>query len=120
MLRCIFLSTKAKMNLATLYVSIAAIVSMMSPSTGVPLAPLPVDYLRLGLAASDPPYDENGCCVSCGYTYCSTLGQCVRAWETPCPALINPFGPEPLASINAYPVYEVPEPEEVQLQMPKI
>lgn len=95
------------MNLATLYVSIAAIVSMMSPSTGVPLAPLPVDYLRLGLAASDPPYDENGCCVSCGYTYCSTLGQCVRAWETPCP----------LASINAYPVYEVPEPEEVQVQL---
>ena len=102
---------------------------MMEPSTALPLAPLPIDYLRVGLAASDPPhnpplafapYDENGCCVSCGYTYCGTLVQCVRAWETPCPPLINPFAPEPLASTNVYPVYAVPEPEEVQLPMPKI
>ena len=53
--------------------------------------------------------------------------QCVRAWETPCPPLINPFAPEPLASVNEYPlasvneypVYVVPEPEEVQLRTPK-
>ena len=74
-------------SLVTLYVSIATLVSMMTPSTGVPLVgtpltPDPIDYLRVGLAASGPqhnppleysPYDENGCCVSCGYTYCGTL-----------------------------------------------
>ena len=37
------------------------------------------------------PYDEYGCCVSCGYTYCDTLLECVRPWEIECPELINPF-----------------------------
>jgi len=37
------------------------------------------------------PYDDYGCCVSCGYTYCHTLLECVRPWETECPKLINPF-----------------------------
>lgn len=37
------------------------------------------------------PYDENGCCVSCGYTYCDTLLECVRPWEVECPKFINPF-----------------------------
>ena len=46
------------------------------------------------------------------------LVQCVRAWETPCPPLVNPFAPEPLASTNAYPVYDVPEPEEIQMAIP--
>ena len=36
------------------------------------------------------PYDEYGCCVSCGYTYCDTLLECVRPWEIECPE-INPF-----------------------------
>ena len=84
--------------------------------------------MRVGLAAYDPPhnppltfspYDDNGCCISCGYTYCGTLVQCVRAWETPCPPLVNPFAPEPLASTNEYPVYEVSEPAEEMLRVPK-
>lgn len=30
------------------------------------------------------PYDENGCCISCGYTWCDVLKSCIRLWETPC------------------------------------
>lgn len=44
------------------------------------------------------PYDEHNCCISCGYTYCPTLLECIREWETECPTganeiakLINPF-----------------------------
>jgi hypothetical protein len=37
------------------------------------------------------PYDEHNCCISCGYTYCPTLLECIREWETECPKLINPF-----------------------------
>ena len=33
------------------------------------------------------PYDEWGCCVSCGYTYCPDLKECVRLWETFCESL---------------------------------
>ena len=33
------------------------------------------------------PYDENGCCVSCGYTWCESLNECVRLWETYCKSL---------------------------------
>lgn len=40
------------------------------------------------------PYDDNGCCISCGYTYCDTLLECIRPWETDCPKLINPFLPQ--------------------------
>ena len=35
------------------------------------------------------PYDENGCCNSCGYTWCETLNECVRVWETYCKSLDN-------------------------------
>lgn len=35
--------------------------------------------------------DVNGCCISCGYTYCDTLLECIRPWEVECPKLINPF-----------------------------
>lgn len=37
------------------------------------------------------PYDDHNCCISCGYTYCPTLLECIREWETECPKLINPF-----------------------------
>jgi hypothetical protein len=40
------------------------------------------------------PYDDKGCCISCGYTYCDTLLECIRPWETDCPKLINPFLPQ--------------------------
>jgi len=33
------------------------------------------------------PYDSNGCCISCGYTWCETLNQCIRVWETYCESL---------------------------------
>ena len=33
------------------------------------------------------PYDTNGCCVSCGYTWCPDLNTCVRIWETYCKSL---------------------------------
>tara|TARA_R110002020_G_scaffold311182_1_gene526835 strand:+ start:2240 stop:2509 length:270 start_codon:yes stop_codon:yes gene_type:complete len=61
-----------------------------------PTKPLPIDYLMEGLAVHNPPllgspYDSNGCCISCGYTYCETLLECVRPWEVECPVLINPF-----------------------------
>tara|TARA_R110000751_G_scaffold160850_2_gene266508 strand:+ start:1732 stop:2058 length:327 start_codon:yes stop_codon:yes gene_type:complete len=68
--------------------------------------PLPVDYLLQGLAASSPgpimkeplgnQADEFGCCISCGYSYCDTLLECVRPWETECPELINPFISKPI------------------------
>ena len=29
-------------------------------------------------------YDENGCCNSCGYTWCDILNSCIRVWETEC------------------------------------
>ena len=35
------------------------------------------------------PYDEYGCCVSCGYTWCPDLNTCVRLWETYCKSLTN-------------------------------
>ena len=31
------------------------------------------------------PYDNYGCCVSCGYSYCPTLAECLRPWERGCP-----------------------------------
>jgi len=33
------------------------------------------------------PYDENGCCLSCGFTWCETLNECVRPWLTYCQSL---------------------------------
>ena len=35
------------------------------------------------------PYDEYGCCTSCGYTWCETLNECIRVWETYCKSLDN-------------------------------
>tara|TARA_R110002124_G_scaffold45010_3_gene136604 strand:- start:241 stop:552 length:312 start_codon:yes stop_codon:yes gene_type:complete len=72
--------------------------------------PLPVDYLLQGLAYPAPSApldlsegirvgnqaDKFGCCISCGYTYCDTLLECVRPWETDCPELINPFISKPI------------------------
>lgn len=30
--------------------------------------------------------DEYGCCVSCGYTFCPSLAECLRPWERVCPS----------------------------------
>jgi len=35
------------------------------------------------------PYDDHGCCISCGYQYCKELNACVRVWETFCESLQN-------------------------------
>jgi len=35
------------------------------------------------------PYDDHNCCVSCGYTWCPNLEECVRLWETYCESLEN-------------------------------
>ena len=35
------------------------------------------------------PYDDNGCCISCGYTWCEDLQECVRPWVTYCKSLEN-------------------------------
>ena len=68
------------------------------PLPPAPVVPMPIDYLLTGLAVHNPPIEivpmsKEGCCVSCGYSYCDTLLECVRPWETPCPELINPFDP---------------------------
>lgn len=49
-----------------------------------PYQPMPIDYLREGLAIHK---DDHNCCVSCGYSYCDTLDTCVRPWETFCQSL---------------------------------
>lgn len=30
---------------------------------------------------------EYGCCISCGYTWCQSLNECIRVWETYCESL---------------------------------
>jgi len=45
-------------------------------------------YLFYNLMVKSP-YDEYGCCISCGYTYCEALNRCVRAWEEYCSSLDN-------------------------------
>lgn len=34
--------------------------------------------------------DGHGCIPSAGYSWCETLGECVQAWESPCPAACGP------------------------------
>ena len=46
----------------------------------VPTPPkVPVDILLEGLAIHT---DKEGCCESCGYSYCPSLDNCVKPWET--------------------------------------
>ena len=42
-----------------------------------------LSYLMMQLAGSD--IDEYGCITSAGYTWCETLGECIRQWITECP-----------------------------------
>ena len=50
--------------------------------------PLPVDILLTGLAVH---HAEQGCCLSCGYSYCPSLTTCVRPWETYCKEFDFPY-----------------------------
>jgi len=54
----------------------------------IPIQPTeeqPIDILLTGLAAKD------SCCVSCGYSYCPSLEDCVRPWETYCKEFDFPY-----------------------------
>lgn len=54
-----------------------------------PTVALPeVDILLTGLAVH---HDEQGCCLSCGYSYCPSLDTCVRPWETYCKEFDFPY-----------------------------
>lgn len=65
------------------------------PPVPVPYEPTPplVEPTDVGfeswLTPKPQPYDEHGCCISCGYSYCPELAGCVRVWETICPSLIK-------------------------------
>ena len=43
-----------------------------------------VEFLTMMIKS---PYDNNGCCISCGFSWCETLKECVRVWETYCESL---------------------------------
>ena len=80
------------MNLlaATLaYLSIlSSVLSIPLPSESVPPHPQAVDILLTGLAVHT---DEEGCCESCGYSYCPSLDTCVRPWEIYCKEFDFPY-----------------------------
>lgn len=44
----------------------------------------PIDLLLDGLATPE-------CCVSCGFSYCPSLDDCVRPWETYCQEFDFPY-----------------------------
>ena len=47
-------------------------------------------YILFDIIGQPPnPYDEHGCCISCGYNWCESLNECVRVWETYCKSLDN-------------------------------
>ncbi len=48
-----------------------------------------INLVRLVNMMIRSPYDDNGCCISCGYTWCPDLDTCVRLWETYCKSLDN-------------------------------
>ena len=57
----------------------------------IPIQPteeIPVDILLEGLAVHT---DEHNCCTSCGYSYCPSLDDCVRPWETYCKEFDFPY-----------------------------
>lgn len=37
------------------------------------------------------PIVEKPCCTSCGYSYCPSLDDCVRPWETYCQEFDFPY-----------------------------
>ena len=40
-------------------------------------------------------YDENGCCTTCGYSWCDSLGECIQPWVTECITNAPPPAPPP-------------------------
>ena len=43
------------------------------------------DVTDARLIGGDTDDNGGGCYVSAGYSYCSSLGKCVRSWEESCP-----------------------------------
>lgn len=81
-------------NVIKILFGIPAILSVPQPADPpkpltVPGPPeVPVDILLEGLAIHK---DEGGCCVSCGYSYCPSLDNCVKPWETYCQEFDFPY-----------------------------
>ena len=48
----------------------------------------PIDILLDGLAIHT---DEEGCCETCAYSYCPSLDDCIRPWETYCKEFDFPY-----------------------------
>ncbi len=51
--------------------------------------PIIITFVNSVMSIPIYPYDNDGCCVSCGYTWCPDLEECVRVWETYCKSLQN-------------------------------
>ena len=72
-------------NIIRVIFGIPAILSVPQPSRE---QEKPVDKLLEGLAIHK---DAEGCCVSCGYSYCPSLDDCVKPWETYCQEFDFPY-----------------------------
>ena len=102
------------MKLANTTIFIFTIInSVLSIPVQSDIVPDAIDYLNVGLASTNeyPVYqvpdpeiiylpipkpigankDEGGCCISCGYSWCPSLNNCVRSWETYCQELDFPY-----------------------------
>ena len=67
-------------NIIRVLFGIPVVLSIPTPTTEKP-----IDILLEGLAAKD------SCCTSCGYSYCPSLDDCVRPWETYCKEFDIPY-----------------------------
>jgi hypothetical protein len=54
----------------------------------VPIKKVPIDILLEGLAQH---YDDEGCCITCGYNWCPSLEECVRFGEVYCKEFDFPY-----------------------------
>mgnify|MGYP003120295109 CR=1 FL=1 len=54
--------------------------------------------------------DEGGCCISCGYSWCPSLNDCVRPWETYCQELDFPYNTLYKGSGIILPLPQLPQP----------
>jgi len=95
----------------TIINSVLSIPEDLSTKGGLPVSreKLPIDILLTGLAEAQQNggypeiqyvpipkpiggnEDEGGCCISCGYSWCPSLNNCVRSWETYCQELDFPY-----------------------------
>ena len=74
------------MKLLSIFSQILSVLSV--PIQQDPTDSVAVDILLKGLAVHT---DEEGCCESCGYSYCPSLDTCVRPWEIYCKEFDFPY-----------------------------